>query len=132
ERVNNDKDDETPDALSGSLLDGEIARIVVKVEAELQNTDNLTLSLDGWTSPRGDSLYNFIIATPNRHEYLYALDDYSGEHQTGNFIASKISDIIEKIGPHRFAAIVTDNGSNVRVARETIHHDYSHILNIRC
>ncbi|CAG8818124.1 43821_t:CDS:2, partial [Gigaspora margarita] len=45
----------------------------------------------------GDSLYNFIITTPNCYEYLYALADYSEEHQTENFIANKISDIIEKI-----------------------------------
>ncbi|CAG8838630.1 6572_t:CDS:2, partial [Gigaspora margarita] len=68
--------------------------------------------LDGWTSPRGDSLYNFIITTPNCHEYLYALANYLGEHQTGNFIANKISDIIKKI--------------------EIIHNNYSQILNIRC
>ena len=68
----------------------------------------------------GDSLYNYIITTPNRHEYLYAIADYSEEHQTGDFIATKISEIIEKIGSHRFAAIVTDNGPNVRVAREMI------------
>ncbi|CAG8852197.1 1503_t:CDS:2, partial [Gigaspora margarita] len=88
--------------------------------------------LDGWTSPRGDSLYNYIITTPDCHEYLYAIADYSGEHQTGNFIANKISEIIEQIGPHHFAAIIMDNGSNVRIARQAIHYDYSHILNIRC
>ncbi|CAG8847210.1 18611_t:CDS:1, partial [Gigaspora margarita] len=47
----------------------------------------------------GDLLYVFIITTPNRHEYLYALANYSGEHQTGNFIVNKISDIIENIKP---------------------------------
>ncbi|CAG8808919.1 15659_t:CDS:2 [Gigaspora margarita] len=115
-----------------SVLDGEIARIVVKMEAKLQKTDNLTLSLDGWTSPRGDSVYNYIVTTPSRHEYLYTIADYSGDRQTGNFIANKISDIIEKIGSHRFAIVVTDNGSNVRIARQSIHHDYSHILSIHC
>ncbi|CAG8813227.1 40466_t:CDS:10, partial [Gigaspora margarita] len=81
---------------------------------------------------KGDLLYNFIITTPNCHEYLYALADYSREHQTGNFIANKISDIIKKIGPHRFAAIVMDNGSNVHIAREIIHNNYSQTLNIHC
>ncbi|CAG8828724.1 4630_t:CDS:2, partial [Gigaspora margarita] len=63
----------------------------------------------------GDSLYNFIITTPNRHEYLYALADYLKEHQTGNFIANKIFDIIKKL-----------------VLIEIIHNDYSQILNIHC
>ncbi|CAG8540235.1 9679_t:CDS:2 [Gigaspora margarita] len=66
------------DALSGLLLDGEIA---------------------------GDSLYVFIITTPNLHEYLYALADYSEEYQTGNFIANKILDIIENIAPNLVKAI---------------------------
>ncbi|CAG8475591.1 28658_t:CDS:2 [Gigaspora margarita] len=113
------------DALLGTILDREIAQIVVKLEAELQKEDNLTLY-------KGDSLYNYIITTPSHHEYLYAIADYSGEHQTGDFIANKISEIIEKIGPHHFAAIVTDNGSNVRVAQRTVYENYSHILNIHC
>ncbi|CAG8820859.1 5612_t:CDS:2, partial [Gigaspora margarita] len=52
------------------------------------------MPLDDWTSPRG-------------------------EHQTGNFIANKILDIIENIGPYLFATIVMDNGSNIYIARET-------------
>ncbi|CAG8845313.1 24575_t:CDS:2, partial [Gigaspora margarita] len=80
----------------------------------------------------GDSLYDFIITTPNHHKYLYALANYLGEHQTGNFIDNKISDIIEKIGPYQFAAIVIDNGSNVHIAQEIIHNDYSQVLNIHC
>ncbi|CAG8806022.1 31680_t:CDS:2, partial [Gigaspora margarita] len=101
------------DALSGTILNKEIAQIIVKLEAELQKKDNLTLSLDSWTFPRGDSLYNYIITTPSHHRYLYVIADYSGEHQTGDFIANKISEIIKKIGPHHFVAIVTNNGSNI-------------------
>ncbi|CAG8839180.1 18661_t:CDS:2, partial [Gigaspora margarita] len=62
-------------------------------------------ALDGWTLLRGDSLYAFIITTPNRHEYLYTLADYSEEHQTENFIANKISDIIENIAGDLVKAI---------------------------
>ncbi|CAG8804952.1 39318_t:CDS:2 [Gigaspora margarita] len=43
---------------------------------------------------------------------LQRATDYSGEHQTGNFIANKISNIIEKIGSYWFIAIIADNGSN--------------------
>ncbi|CAG8746186.1 18063_t:CDS:2 [Gigaspora margarita] len=36
-------------------------------------------ALDGWTSPKGDSVYNYIITTPNHHEYLYAIENYLGD-----------------------------------------------------
>ncbi|CAG8798049.1 202_t:CDS:2 [Gigaspora margarita] len=68
------------------------------------------IALDGWTSPKG----------------LFR------DHQTGNFIANKISDIIEKIGSYRFAAVVMDNGSNIRVAQQSINYNYSHILSVHC
>jgi len=34
------------------------------------------------------------------------------ESHIGEFLASEISDIIEKIGLDKFAAVVTDNASN--------------------
>ena len=91
-----------------------------------------TLALDGWTSPNGSSLYNFIVSTTNRQEYLIALKDYSKISQTEAFLATEIKNIIEKIGLDKFAGVITDGGSNVRVARQKIHEKFPHILNIRC
>src|SRR5207247_5863888 len=65
-------------------------------------------------------------------EYLVSLRNYSKESHTGEFLALEISDIIEKIGLDKFAAVVTDNASNCRVAREKIEEKFNHILNIRC
>ncbi|CAG8786045.1 10336_t:CDS:2, partial [Gigaspora margarita] len=98
------------DTLSGSMLD----------------------TLNGWTSPKGNSVYNYIITTPSYREYLYTIEDYSEDRQTENLIANKISDIIEKIGSHHFVAVVMDNGSNIHVAQQSINHNYSHILSVRC
>ena len=51
---------------------------------------------------------------------------------TGEFLASEISEIIEKVGLDRFATIVTDNTSNCWVARKKVQEQYNHILDIRC
>lgn len=88
--------------------------------------------MDGWTSPLGKSIYNFVIQTPTKKEYLWKLNDYSLESHTGNFLAEQIDQIIQQIGNKRFNAIVTDGASNVRLAREIITTKYPHILNIRC
>ena len=43
----------------------------------------IIVALDGWTSRRNESLYNYIISTPSRKEYLVALRNYSGLSHTG-------------------------------------------------
>ena len=47
-------------------------------------------------------------------------------------MANEISRVVEKIGLHKFAAIVTDSRPNLRLARRIINESYSHILNFRC
>ena len=59
-------------------------------------------------------------------EYLIGLYDYSSNSHTSEFLTEEISSIIEKLGSEKFAAIVTDNASNCRVARQNIHQTYPH------
>ncbi|GBC00250.1 hypothetical protein RclHR1_00380018 [Rhizophagus clarus] len=98
--------------LSGRLLNQETARINDNINNIIKNSENLTLALDGWTNLNGISIYNYIILTPNREQYLYALHDYSDDHYTGEFLADQITDIIKEIGPERVSALVTDNAAN--------------------
>ena len=90
------------------------------------------LALDGWSSGKNHSYWNFIIITPDRKEYLYQLCDFSDESHTGEFIANQIESVLEAVGPDRFSAIVSDNGANVRLARNQISQTYPHIFSIRC
>jgi hypothetical protein len=88
--------------------------------------------LDGWTSPSGKSLWNFIIHFGNGRDILWKIRDFSGESHTAEFLAQQIQLIIEEIGIQKFAGIVTDAGSNVHSARNLISGRFPHILNIRC
>jgi hypothetical protein len=90
------------------------------------------LALDGWSSPNHRSIWNFTILTPTRKEYIIQLSDLSADSHTGDFIAEKIEAVINRIGPLKFAAVVSDNGANVRKAREIIQTKYPYIKNIRC
>ncbi|CAG8761085.1 18622_t:CDS:2, partial [Rhizophagus irregularis] len=88
--------------LSGRLLNEEISRVNKKVTSELEIADSLTLTLDGWTSKRNESLYNYVITTSDRKEYLVALRNYSMKSHTHaiNLIAAdlvKLNDIKEFI-----------------------------------
>ena len=63
---------------------------------------------------------------------MYKLKDFSKQHHTGEYIAEIIDSIIEKIGVKKVVAVVSDNGSNVTLARKIIHEKYKFIFNISC
>ena len=89
------------------------------------------LVLDGWSSPNYRSIWNFTILTPTRKEYIIQLSDLSADSHTSDFIAEKIEAIINRIGLSKFMTIVSDNGANMRKAREIIQTKYLCIKNIQ-
>ncbi|CAB4404540.1 unnamed protein product [Rhizophagus irregularis] len=95
-------------------------------------TSELLSVLDGWTNPNGVSVYNYVILTPDREQYLYALYDYSGDHHTGDFLASQITDIIKKIGSEKVSALVTDNAANCVKVRKIVMNQFPNIIDLWC
>jgi hypothetical protein len=63
---------------------------------------------------------------------LWCLKDLSSTSHTGEFLAETIKEIIDKFGPAKFSAIVTDSGANIRNARQIITEKFKNILNVRC
>jgi hypothetical protein len=89
-------------------------------------------ALDGWTSPSGKSLWNFVIHLGNGRDILWKIGDFSSESHTAEFLAQQIESVLKDVGIQKFAGIVTDAGSNVHNARDIISKKFPHILNIRC
>ncbi|CAB4478066.1 unnamed protein product [Rhizophagus irregularis] len=87
-------------------------------------------ALDGWTDPRGNSLWAFILLTPSRKEYLLQLEDLSKNSHTAEYLSKVINDIICKVGISKIVAIVSDNAANVAGARRLITNEYPSIINI--
>jgi hypothetical protein len=73
-----------------------------------------------------------LIHTPKHQEYLWCLKDLSSESHTGEFLAQTVEEIMKKIGPEKFSAIVSDSGANIRNARQIITEKHKNILNVRC
>ncbi|GES88694.1 ribonuclease H-like domain-containing protein [Rhizophagus clarus] len=109
-----------------------LTKINKKIHEELLHKDNLTLVLDRWSSAKNRSLWNFIILTPQRKEYLYYLSDFTDYSHTGEFLARKIDNILNKVDPEKFSAICSDNASNVKLARSIIVKKYPNIIDMRC
>ncbi|CAG8822959.1 35297_t:CDS:2 [Gigaspora margarita] len=118
--------------LSGRLLDEEVAQINCAINKEIDKADHLTLALDGWTLSTMESNYNYIVTTNTQKEYLIVLKDYSSNSHTDEFLINEISNIVEKLGSDKFAAIVTDMVSNCNLACQKIQQMYPYIWNIRC
>ena len=72
------------------------------------------------------------MMTPSRKEYLFQLKDLSEDSHTGEYLAKVIGEVIEKVGPNKISAMVSDNASNVRLAREILQEKYPNIENVRC
>ncbi|RHZ75796.1 hypothetical protein Glove_209g73 [Diversispora epigaea] len=89
--------------LSTTMINVETATVIAEMKKKLSNETNLTLGLDGWTSPAGQSLYIFLIMT-----------------------------IIEEVGAEKFCSIVSDHASNVVLAKNLVSTKYPHIFPIRC
>ncbi len=89
-------------------------------------------ALDGWTDPRGNSIWAFLLLTSSRKEYLLRLEDISKEHHTAQNLSNVIFDVIEQVGANKFVAIVSDNASNVTAARRIVTQKYPNIININC
>ena len=78
------------------------------------------LALDGWSSPNHRSIWNFTILTPTRKEYIVQLSQLSAHPDSGDFTGEKIEAVINRIGPLKFAAVVSDNRANVQKVRKII------------
>jgi hypothetical protein len=106
--------------LSGRLLDTEVAKVNSKVDKIIEFTNDITIGLDGWTAPEGSSIWNFVLLTSSRQEYLYELGDYSNQSQTAEFLANQIESVVNRIGSQKILAIVSDNGVNIAFVRRLI------------
>ena len=60
------------------------------------------------------------------------MSDLSDDSHTASYLTEKIDEVITSVGSSKFAAIVSDNASNVKKAREEISQRYPNIQNIRC
>lgn len=88
--------------------------------------------VDGWTSARGQSLYAFVLITKDRKEYIHSVQNLSKHSHTGNFLANKIIEVIEDVGPTKFSGIVSDNASAMVLAKRLVNEKYGSIMPIRC
>lgn len=70
--------------------------------------------------------------TCDRQEFLYQLRDLTDIKHTAQNLAEEIENVLQKIGPDKFAAVVTDNAANCTAARNIISKKYPFIFDTGC
>src|SRR4051794_13162370 len=70
--------------------------------------------------------------TPQRKQYIYSLEDISSFSHIANFNAEKMLEVLEKVGPEKFSAIISDAESAMIAAKCQVANKYPHILPMRC
>ncbi|KAG8733385.1 hypothetical protein FRC10_000256 [Ceratobasidium sp. 414] len=73
----------------------------------------LTLSFDGGTTRKRESVYTVHVTTPKTREaYLMEGNEASGVSHTADHVCSVIDKVLRDIGPEQFSSIVSDNAGN--------------------
>ncbi|KAG8774614.1 hypothetical protein FRC12_001891 [Ceratobasidium sp. 428] len=110
------------------LIPAEARRAVIHMREYLQTQRNLSLSFDGLTSGK-QPIYTVHICTAERVTFLYHADIYYGSHNA-DYMVDFLEQVIEEIGPHRFASVVSDDTSTTKKARRVLTSQRTSILNL--
>jgi hypothetical protein len=117
---------------AGSWINQELATVTTIIYDETQSLTNITLGIDGWAEPNGQSIYAFILILPSGKEYIHSLKDFSLYSHMADFMSTEILKVIEDVGYNRFSSVVSDNASTMVAAKKLVNKKYPHILPVRC
>ncbi|KAK9786171.1 hypothetical protein WJX73_009138 [Symbiochloris irregularis] len=121
-------------ALSTTHLAREAAMVDLYQQGILEKAEHITITLDGWSNIRMQSVYTVLAILPDRTSMMLQSLDFSQVKHTGQFISGKLVELINKIGAAKVIAINTDHASNMASARKLTSGKagFTHIINLRC
>ncbi|KAJ3512736.1 hypothetical protein NMY22_g15246 [Coprinellus aureogranulatus] len=115
----------TSDELIDRHIPAEAAHIRQETIKRLRQEKNLSLTFDGTTIRKPESIYTSHVTTPSRETYVLSFhhDNGAAEHHTMDWICERINGDIEEIGEGRMGSLCSDStsvtlGSRVRVCEE--------------
>src|SRR5215471_2989731 len=115
-----------------SWIKQELSNVLTILNNDTHSSRNITLGLDGWCDPNGESIYAFILILPSGKEYIHSLKDFSLHKHTADFISNEILKVVEDVGSKKFSSIVSDNASTMVKAKKLVNEKYPHIIPVRC
>ncbi|CAK5275996.1 unnamed protein product, partial [Mycena citricolor] len=106
---------------SSDKIPKEASRITAAAYKMLKEEYNLTISYDGATIKRGQSIYTFHVTTArDRESYFVHGDVASGTSHTAEHIKKAALKVIDCIGLDNFSGVSSDSTGNTRLSRELL------------
>ncbi|KAG8713407.1 hypothetical protein FRC09_018759 [Ceratobasidium sp. 395] len=119
--------------MATSLIPAEAARVREKSIETLVKYCDLTLSFDGATTRRNQSIYTVHATTPDtRQSHLLAGSNASGKAHTGKHSKAVLQKVVNMVGAHRFSAVTSHSAGNVRLAKELLAEEFPWLILYAC
>ena len=118
--------------LMENLMYDYLATIEANMIEKLQEATTVTLSVDGWSTRRHESIYGVEVVLSDGTELLYDVIQLEGAGASSDNLARKLFPIIERIGKRKIVALVTDGARNMTRLRELTSRDYPWIMGFSC
>ncbi|KAK0431439.1 ribonuclease H-like domain-containing protein [Armillaria borealis] len=123
--ITNSKYKWTPsDTFERKYIPQEAQRVRDKVKGILKKERNLTLTFDGNSTRKLQSVYTTHITTKDCTSYFYGGYEGSDEHHTAEWVRDIILDVVREIGEDNFSGLCSDSTGNTKkgksLAKETL------------
>ncbi|KAF4531153.1 hypothetical protein B566_EDAN017172 [Ephemera danica] len=116
--------------MSGQLLDDCHAEVSDHVNTKIAEAQTVGLQMDGWENVKRTSILHVVATTPEP-VLLESIASGVSRH-TGEYMAEKLSEIIESIGPEKVLGGVTDGAAAMLKTRELLKKKYGHMHFFTC
>jgi hypothetical protein len=104
---------------------------VCKLTLDYLNTQfDLTVSYDGATTKKPQSVYTISSTTADGHSFLIEGNEASDESHTGEHIARILLNAMDLIGCLRFSGISGDSTGNMKVGHRIVCHVVTTVINM--
>lgn len=123
----------TSDKLRTELLDRAHASVEARVKSIMETTRKYggTVCCDGWRDAAGRPLLNATFACPTG-AFMVCAWDSSTEVKTAEYIADKLTDVINDIGADKVVQVIMDNAANCVAAGKVLEARFEHITFSPC
>jgi hypothetical protein len=99
----------TEKQLKGSIFNKIHDKTEVEIKKLVQESDSITIAIDGWKNIRNLSVVNIMTCVPE--SIFYKSIEVYGESVDNKLIQREVEKVMQTIGENKITAIITDNGS---------------------
>lgn len=116
--------------ISTALLDFHYEKTKKMVDDEVKNSNVLHLQLDGWSNIRNESIINFVVTQPKPLFVDFVATEE--KRHTGEYMATKIAEVMERYGSDKFYSCIGDNAANMQLGLRKTVEKFPHINAFGC